>query len=66
MTATTLKRRIQAYRKVQAQWKQACAWEGIEPSAQFVCWSEDNPYYAAYNKAISKYFVLCDSTGGQA
>jgi len=63
MTATTLKRRIRAYRKVQALWKQACEYEGIEPTAQFVCWSEDNPHYEAYQKAINTYLVLCDKKG---
>lgn len=63
MIVTILKRRIRAYRKVQALWQQACEYEGIEPTAKFVCWSEDNPYYEAYSKAIGRYLVLCNTQG---
>lgn len=39
---------------VQDLWKKACKWEGIEPEAKFVVFSEDNPYMPEYDRAMGK------------
>lgn len=40
---------------VLACWKRACEHDGIEPSARFVVFSDDNPHAKAYNDVMGKY-----------
>ncbi len=36
-------------------WVKACEHDGIEPGAKFVCFSDDNPFMAEYNKKMKTY-----------
>ncbi len=36
---------------VRQLWAKCCEHDGIEPSAKFVVWSDDNPYVKFYNQA---------------
>ena len=35
-----------------AAWCAACAWDGIDPNAPMVTWTDGNPYAARYDKLI--------------
>lgn len=43
--------------KVKAQWRLACEHDGIATDAEFVIFSDDNPYAVEYSAAMQRYLV---------
>jgi hypothetical protein len=43
---------------VRATWVRACEYDGIDPSAPFVVFSDDNPHREPYNALVEKLFEM--------
>jgi len=46
-------------RLVKALWIKACRYDGIDPTARFIIFSDENPHLPRYNKMMALYQNVC-------
>ena len=51
-------RRRKRWEEVNCLWENCCNAEGIDSGAEFIAFSQDNPYLADYQQAIRAYMNL--------
>lgn len=56
---TVMTKKIVLRDQVRAAWRKACEHDGFPVDAQFVVFSDTNPFEAEYNAAMAEYLDYC-------